>query len=63
MMVAGDTDQGLSRLCCGLISDNYSHDLLDQLTGSRQMDHVEEPFRELAWLPKLAKSNDSGHLL
>ena len=26
MMVAGDTDQGLSRLCCGLISDNNSHE-------------------------------------
>jgi hypothetical protein len=26
MMVAGDTDQRLSRRCCGLISDNNSHE-------------------------------------
>jgi hypothetical protein len=26
MMVAGDTDQRLGRLCCGLISDNNSHE-------------------------------------
>jgi hypothetical protein len=37
MMLAGDTDQRLSRLCCGLISDNNSH---DQLTGSRQSEHA-----------------------